>query len=182
MKKATEISKEILMYLLLGGAILTAASSPKFIPALIKDIERLRAKKKRQIENAFYYLKRNGLLDLKENGRDIRLALSERGEKLAKKYQIKELKIKVPKKWDGKWRIVIFDIPDFSRIARNIFRGELKKLNFYSLQKSVWVCPFECEKEIQILKEFLGADSRQIRFIVADKIEDDLKLKQVFGL
>ncbi|MCG2690181.1 hypothetical protein L6252_02790, partial [Candidatus Parcubacteria bacterium] len=174
MKKTTKISKEILIYLLLGGAILAAASSPKFIPALIKDIERLRSNKKRQVENAFYYMKKNGLLDLKESGRDIRLALTERGRKLAKKYQIKELKIKIPKKWDNKWRIVIFDIPDFSRVARNILRSKLKELNFYSLQKSVWVNPFECEKELQILKEFLGADSRQIRLIIADKIEDDM--------
>ena len=182
MKKTIKISKEILLYLLFGSAVLMAASSPGFVPALIKDIKRLRSKKKRQVENALYYLKRNGLLELKENGHDIRLVLTERGRKIAKKYQIKELKIKTPEHWDYKWRIVIFDIPDFSRVARNIFRSKLKELKFFPLQKSVWVCPFACEKEIQILKEFLGADSRQVRMIVADKIEDDAKLKQVFGL
>lgn len=41
--------------------------------------------------------------------------------------------------WDGKWRIVIFDIPEQKRIVRNLFRRNLKKWGFKYLQKSVWV-------------------------------------------
>lgn len=41
--------------------------------------------------------------------------------------------------WDGKWRIVAFDIPEQKRIVRNLFRRNLKKWGFRPLQKSVWV-------------------------------------------
>lgn len=43
------------------------------------------------------------------------------------------------KEWDGKWRIVVFDIPEQKRLIRNLFRRNLKKWGFKSLQKSVWV-------------------------------------------
>lgn len=42
-------------------------------------------------------------------------------------------------KWDGKWRIVVWDIPEQKRIIRNLFRRNLKKWGFKSLQKSVWI-------------------------------------------
>lgn len=41
--------------------------------------------------------------------------------------------------WDGKWRIIIFDIPEQKRIIRNLFRRNLKKWGFKQLQQSVWV-------------------------------------------
>src|SRR3990167_2124094 len=43
------------------------------------------------------------------------------------------------KHWDGKWRVVIFDIPEEKRIIRNLFRRNLKKWGFKHLQKSVWI-------------------------------------------
>lgn len=44
-----------------------------------------------------------------------------------------------PQKWDGKWRIVVFDIPEQKRLIRNLFRRNLKKWGFKPLQKSVWI-------------------------------------------
>ncbi len=44
-----------------------------------------------------------------------------------------------PKEWDGKWRIVVFDIPEQKRLIRNMFRRNLKKWGFKQLQKSVWI-------------------------------------------
>lgn len=41
--------------------------------------------------------------------------------------------------WDGKWRVVTFDIPEQKRIIRNLFRRNLKKWGFKQLQKSVWI-------------------------------------------
>lgn len=43
------------------------------------------------------------------------------------------------KEWDGKWRIVVFDIPEQKRLIRNLFRRNLKKWGFKQLQKSVWI-------------------------------------------
>jgi DNA-binding transcriptional regulator PaaX len=49
---------------------------------------------------------------------------------------VEEVKLKKPEKWDKKWRIVIFDIPNKKKPARNTLTEKLKKLGFYHLQKA----------------------------------------------
>lgn len=41
--------------------------------------------------------------------------------------------------WDGKWRVVIFDIPEQKRRIRDMFRRKLKHWGFQNWQQSVWV-------------------------------------------
>ena len=180
--KTTGVSKEILKYLFLVGAIYIAASSPYFIFYLMKNISELKNSKKRKITNAFSYLRRRGFIEIRKEKHDIRIALTEEGEKRAGKYQIDDLEIKNPKKWDRKWRVVIFDIPHEERIKRNAFRRKLKELGFYSLQKSVWVHPYQCKEEIGLLREFFGSGKKQIQILVAEKIENDSYLREFFGL
>ncbi len=96
--------------------------------------------------------------------------------------QIDELKIKKTKKWDGKWRIIIFDIAQLKNLYRNIFRGKLKELGFYPLQKSVWVCPYNCKDEIDLLRVFFELNEKEVRLITADDIENDGFLRKVFNV
>lgn len=55
-------------------------------------------------------------------------------------------------KWDGRWRLVIFDIPEKRRQARNLLRDSLKKWGFTHWQQSVWVTKKNCTK---VLREFI---------------------------
>jgi len=96
--------------------------------------------------------------------------------------QIDDLKIKRPKKWDGKWRVLIFDIAQLKKLYREALRGKLKELGFYQLQKSVWVCPFDCRAEVEILKDFFGLKDNELRLILAIDIENDTFLKKHFKL
>jgi phenylacetic acid degradation operon negative regulatory protein len=43
--------------------------------------------------------------------------------------------------WDGKWRMILFDLPESKRGLRNELRRQLKSAQFGGLQKSVWVSP-----------------------------------------
>ncbi|MBI4999329.1 hypothetical protein HZB97_00975 [Candidatus Gottesmanbacteria bacterium] len=61
---------------------------------------------------------------------------------------------RLEKKWDGKWRMVIFDIPEITRVKREALRKKLKDLGFAQWQKSVYVTPFDVGQEIA---EYLGA-------------------------
>lgn len=69
------------------------------------------------------------------------------GQKWAAEKRLKYFKIK-NKKWDGKWRIIIFDIPEELRKNRDSFRRKLYNLGFYMLQKSVFVLPYPCDEEL----------------------------------
>ncbi len=52
-------------------------------------------------------------------------------------------------KWDGQWRIVVFDIPENKRQYRDFLRSKLRDLGFRQLQKSVWISPFDNLDEVQ---------------------------------
>ena len=97
-------------------------------------------------------------------------------------FQIDDLKIKKPKKWDRKWRVLIFDIAQLKKIYREALRGKLKVLGFYQLQKSVWVHPFDCKAEIKMLKDFFGLSDREIRLIVAENIGEYGEIKKFFKM
>lgn len=60
----------------------------------------------------------------------------------------KSLYLARQREWDGKWRVVIFDIPEAQRKIRDDLRFELKKLGFGSWQRSVWVTPFDISAEL----------------------------------
>jgi len=104
-------------------------------------------------------------------------------DKLAGEYRIVDkLKIKKQKKWDRKWRLLIFDIADKQKIKREALRGKLKELGFFQLQKSVWVCPYESKKQIILLRDFFDLASADMKIIIATEIENDGELKEFFGL
>ena len=180
--KAKYYSKEILKYLLIAGVLSLSGGGGGFAWQLTKNLLRGKPIFRRKYFNAFYYLKKRGFVSLEQDGHDIRISLTKEGKKRAGKYQIEDLFLEKPKKWDGKWRLVIFDIPNVSAIIRNVFRRKLKEFGFCPLQKSVWIYPFGCQEEIAFLREFLGADKKQIQVLEVNKIEEEDFLKKFFKL
>lgn len=178
-------SKKILAYLILAGMVTIAATSPFFLHRLIKIIFKSSKYNNKKISNAFNYLRRSGMIEIVKDGHDIKIIPTEKGIKAHKRYKILELKIKKPGKWDGKIRVVAFDIQNKYRIKRDAFRKKLKELGFYSMQKSVWLHPFDCRREIKILVDFFGLGNKDISFFVSDSIDDLTllnKIKSVYKL
>lgn len=80
-----------------------------------------------------------------------------------------------PKRWDYKWRMVIFDIPDEHKNNRDAFRTRLKLIGFYQLQESVFIFPFDCKDYIDYLKELFQI-SNYIQYIIAEAIDTQTNL------
>lgn len=176
-------SRELLKYLLVGGLITIASlASPSLPFQILKRVLEGKKYSRRKATNTFYYLKKKGFIELQKQGYDIHIALTKAGKKRAGKYQVDDLYIQKPKQWDGKWRVVLFDIPNASNVIRNVFRAKLKELGFAPLQKSAWIHPFPCKNEIDLLREFLDATSKEIIFLEVGKIENDTDLRKVFHL
>ncbi|OGF82517.1 CRISPR-associated endonuclease Cas2 [Candidatus Giovannonibacteria bacterium RIFCSPLOWO2_01_FULL_46_13] len=116
----------------------------------------------------------------RENG-EIEIILSEKGRKRALKYQLDETEIKTPRKWDKKWRIVIFDIPEKRKRAREAMRLKLRELGFKELQKSVFVHPFNCKDEIDFIVEVFGIRPH-VKLILANSFTNEEELRLHFGL
>lgn len=179
-KSRSEIAKDIFNILLLSGAITVAATSPYFLVNLLRGYQRWKKYQKRKISDTFSRLKRGGYVEIERRNHQIYIFLTEKGKKKAGRFQIDNLEIKKPKNWDGKWRLILFDILELKKIHREALRGKLKQLGFYPLQKSVWVIPFDCREEIDLLREFFGLSANELRLVVSNEIGFDENLKQLF--
>ena len=182
-KTGREFTENIIMGIFFAGVITIAA--PYFTAIAIPKIIRFAIKNKKEKQafcNTFSRLKRRGLIKISNRNGQIYISLTTEGKKKAGKYQINDLRIKKPAKWDKKWRILIFDIREDHREKREVLRGKLKELKLFKLQDSVWAHPFEFQKEIDLLRSFFGLTKDDMQIITADKIENDKKIKLFFGL
>jgi DNA-binding transcriptional regulator PaaX len=109
------------------------------------------------------------------------LRLTAEGKDVLNRLERINFKIKKPKYWDKKWRIVIFDIKEFKRATRDNIRNTLVNIGFLKLQNSVWVYPYDCEDLITLLKSDFEI-GREVLYIIADEIENDSVIKKYFGL
>ncbi len=183
-RKFSGISELVLIALLLTGAVIISATSPYFLANLLKskifkDFEKYPPKK---VYDTFYRLRERGFIDFYYKGSQIYFTLTEKGKKRAGWFKVDDLKIIKPKKWDGKWRILSFDILELKRSYREALRGRLISLGFKLFQKSAWIIPYECSKEIKILKDFFGLSDKEVKLITAVDIGEDKELREYFGL
>lgn len=181
-KPRSEIVKDIFKWLAVAGMVYIAVSSPYFVLNLQKNFKKWRKYKNTKISDAFSRLKKEGCLKVEKRNHQIYISLTEKGKRKAGWLQIDSLKINKPKKWDKKWRIVMFDISQLKKFYRDTFRGKLKELGFYPLQKSVWIHPFDCRDEVGLLKEFFGLSDKELRLIVAEDIGKDDCFQKNFEL
>ena len=56
-----------------------------------------------------------------------------------------------PHSWDGKWRILIYSIPEDKRHLRDELRKELIWSGFGSFTNSVWITPNDLEEEVRLI-------------------------------
>lgn len=93
------------------------------------------------------YMRRNKLISVYEDG----LTITNRGLDRLARVDFDKIAIPTPLVWDGKWRIVMFDIPERYKSRRNAMSVKLTELGFRSWQRSVWVHPYPCRPEIEVV-------------------------------
>lgn len=175
--------KEKILLLLLGGIALGLTHSPKqYFEILGKMADEWKGVRKSNIKRSIKDLHRVGMLkEVKNKDGTISIILSDEGKKAAEFYSIDNLKINRPKKWDGNWRVVIFDIPERIKKVREALRVHLRSLGFYELQKSVFICPFPCAEEINQIIDFYDI-SEHVRILMAHSLDNEDELRNKFKI
>ena len=110
---------------------------------------------KDRLRTTMQRLRKRNLVYAERQGRKLIFALTEAGEREASKIKLK-LRMAKPKRWDGKWRIIIFDVPEKLRGKRDLLRKELNNFGFTQLQRSVWAYPYPLPKEFVELWDNAG--------------------------
>ena len=107
--------------------------------------------------------------------------LTEKGQIKLRLLELHDFNFKKPKKWDKKWRVLIFDIKEQKKYLREKVRNTLRAVGFIRLQDSVWVYPYDCEELIALLKADFKI-GRDLLYMIVDEIENDAWLKEQFDL
>ena len=175
-----DMQRAVLMTVAAAGFLSMALLAPNALQALAKlGILDIRGKRRKELINR----SRDRLLDAGLLMRDERgyLRLSPKGEAKLRQLELHNYQLKKPKRWDMKWRLLIFDIPERRRYTREKVRNTLQMIGFERLQDSAWVYPYDCEDLVTLLKvDFkIGKD---LLYIITDGIENDLMLRKRFGL
>ena len=133
---------------------------------------------RRSLYGALERLERRALVGIQRGRGREEWALTPEGEQLVQRLKTK-LAYPRQQRWDGKWRLVIFDIAERIRDRRNFLRRELNAFGLYQLQKSVWVTPYPLPDDFsEIVVELeLG---KQFRIVTADRISQDSDLRAHF--
>ena len=171
-----------ILLLLANGLLLGYARDRRTKNELLKDCDRIWLSIDRnQLFHLLRILKMGKFIDIKidEEGSK-RVFISQKGMARVARLQLDELKILKPKRWDKKWRIVIFDVPESQRKLRDALRKRLKILGFIEFQKSVFAFPYSCEDEINILINYYNL-RENVRYLESS-LSYDADLRKFFQL
>jgi CRISPR-associated endonuclease Cas2 len=139
--------------------------------------------KERKVLRTLKNLEKKQIISLEEKDDKVFVYLKDKNHPKIVEYSIKKLLDfkKKEKKWDGRWFMVFFDVPEIQRNKREYLRRYLKELGFYQYQKSVYIFPYECEKEVSLIKKIVEG-AKYMKYIIAERIEEENKIKKYFGL
>lgn len=181
-EKSRQNLKKLLIYLGVGtGITILSLAAPQLPFLLLKAYFKGKKFDKNKFNRSLRRLEQKNLVRYQKNSSLVKILLTKQGREIANSCRFDLLEIKKPKKWDKKWRIVIFDVPHYKKKSRDVLRWKLKTLGFFQYQKSVFIHPYNCEAEIEEITDLYGV-SENVKLILADKISDEDLLKNKFNL
>ena len=151
---------------------------------VLRHFDRAKARRREvryRIIDTIRKLQRKGLIAGTENDPKS-LRLTAKGEREIERVLLSEYHITEPVRWDGKWRIVMFDIREKRRLIRQKLRILLIGAGMVRLQDSVWVYPYPCDEFVQLIRAHLASGVGELLYLTADGIESDRALRIHFNL
>ena len=176
-KRKGDVQKAVLASIKVAGLLSVALVAPNAV-SVLKKFGLISARRQREIIlRSRDRLVSQGFLKYENSF----MRLTDKGEVYLRHLEMKDWRIDKPKRWDSKWRMLIFDIPEKRRSLREKVRLTLLNIGFVRLQDSVWIYPYDCEDLLNLLKaDFkIGKD---LLYIVVDFIENDKSYRKLFNL
>jgi len=136
------------------------------IPFLKRTLERLEAQK---------------LIEIGEQNGLQTVAITDRGRRKILKYALWEITLDKPKRWDGYWWLVSYDMPIGYSHHRALFHWYLVQWGFYPFHESVLLHAYPCASEVEFLREYLGV-GKFVRILKVSAIEHDREFREFFDV
>lgn len=178
-RKRENIQNAVLAVVGAVGVLAVAAIAPNVFQALPHIMGKRRYKLKFQAHTAIGrliikgHLRRNakGFLDITNAG----------SRHLALEQARAAAPARAKRRWDKRYRLVMFDIPQRRKGMRDRLRMFMNDFGFLRLQDSVWISPYDCEDLIALVKVELRV-GKDVLYAVVDQIENDGWIKKHFNI
>ena len=174
------IRAAILGTIAVAGVLTVGIAAPNVLK-LLKYAPGIRSQYSSRVRRSLDNLVLRGYVTRIGKGKDARVEVTQRGRVLLEKIAIGTAGVRKPKKWDGRWRVVIFDISEGRKSTRDMLRRTLLSIGFLKLQHSVWVYPYACEDLINLIRTDAHL-RRDVVYMVVEEIENDFSWRKKFGL
>ncbi len=155
----------VILKLALAGALVVGVAAAPGLGYVYQHFKSLDKRKRELLCRKMNSLTRSGYLTRSQAG----YALTEEGKQVLDEEGVWNLKPKIPKRWDGKWHVLLFDIPGKKETGRHALRERLEELGYYHYQDSVYVHRHDLRSVIEPFANFYDVRDH-IRFMVAIKL------------
>lgn len=178
-RKRERIQRYVLSAVAVSGTLVLAAAAPNIAGMFARKIANLPQLRVRT-KSAATRLAHKGLVRFVQRRGVTVLEITEHGRNTLALAQAKTL-LAQNKKWDGRYRVVAFDIPQHLKKQRDMLRQTIRTLGFLHLQHSIWIFPHDCEEIVTLLKSELKL-GKNVLYMIVDQIENDAWIRRHFKL
>lgn len=155
-----------------AGIVMAAAVAPGVLLALKPFVRASRSFERHDINRAIRRLVRRGFVEeVRRRGYIIGYRMTDRGREELMRREFACTELERPRKWDGKWRLIVFDVPERRRHLRDMLRTHFQRLGLHPIQKSVWLTPFPCDDLVQLIKVDLDL-GRSVQYFTVGAFTD----------
>lgn len=179
-RRKRDLRTIVLATVAVTGVLAVAAVAPNIVQLL--ETTGVNARLRYQTKRVLGRLKQKGEIEFVEEDGKRFVRLTERGEQAlalnAEKLKFTNIK---PKKWDRRYRLVMFDVPEKRKRTRDLLRREMREVGFLRVQDSAWIYPHDCEEFVALLKADLHI-GKDVLYAVIESIENDTWIRKHFGL
>lgn len=179
-RRKRNLQKALLSALAISGIVLIGAMAPNVLQLIAYTGKR--SSFSFQIKSVASRLVQKGFVRFVRRNGGAYIEITERGKKLVARESLeREAQSRLKNRWDKRWRMVIFDIPERRKLTRVRLRSMLHACGFFPLQQSVWVFPHDCEDIVALIKVELRV-GKDILYIIVESIEYDVVIRKHFKL
>lgn len=128
------------------------------------------------------YLRRSGYFEVRQKGDKFAIHLSEKGKKALAVTPFEEYEFSAPPKWDGRWHVLMFDIPETHRHVRKHIARRLANLGLRPIQDSVYIYPYDLAGLAQAIRQTYPQVARLTLSAELLHIDGQDQLEKAFGV
>jgi DNA-binding transcriptional regulator PaaX len=168
MSRNQDYSKKILRILTESKAV----SVSELVGKIGSEAQEMPAKARYAINRSLKGLEESGLIESHFSGQNDYALLTAAGRRKAAINKLDNHTTLLNPNWDGKWRIILLDLPESRKSERESLRYLLKKAGFVCLKNSAWVSPYPFEHMFINIKKDLGLTT-ELMILVTDSLDSE---------